>query len=126
MVVKDEQLSVLSLPGRDLRLVIDPKTAGTGNITVIITEIPPGCELPVHTHKVGEEIMHFLAGTAETECDGEKIVVKPGDTFDVPEGATHTVRNVGSDTVRMFCVFNPPIDTTPFAKAAQEAGAAQK
>lgn len=119
MVVKYDSLSVLSLPGRDLRLAIDPKKAGSGNITVIVTEIPAGCELPVHTHEVGEEIMYFIQGAAETVCDDEVIVVNAGDIFDVPAGSVHTVRNVGTETVRMFCVFNPPIDTSNFYAQAK-------
>ena len=119
MVVKYDSLSVLNLPGRDLRLAIDPKKNGVGNITVIVTEIPAGSELPVHTHEDGEEIMYFIAGQAETVCDDEVIRVNPGDIFDVLPGSFHTVRNVGQETVRMFCVFNPPIGTDHFYAQAK-------
>ena len=119
MVIKYDSLSVLNLPGRDLRLAIDPKKAGKGNITVIVTEIPVGSELPVHTHADGEEIMYFIAGQAETVCDDEVIAVCPGDIFDVHAGSVHTVRNIGNETVRMFCVFNPPIDTSNFYAQAK-------
>ena len=118
MVVKFNSIPVLHLPGRDLRLTIDPEVKARDSITAIITEIAPGCELPVHKHDVGEETMYFAAGTADTVCDGEIIRVGVGDTFNVPAGSTHTVRNVGTETVRMFCVFNPPIDTSHFKTLA--------
>ncbi len=119
MVVKYDTLSVLNLPGRDLRLAIDPKKNGQGKITVIVTEIPKGSELPIHAHADGEEIMYFIAGHAETVCDDESIAVEPGDIFDVQPGSVHTVRNIGEETVRMFCVFNPPIDTSNFYAQAK-------
>lgn len=120
MVIHFDAIPVLHLPGRDLRVVLDPGKGTNTGVTAIITEIPAGAELPVHAHAIGEESMYFVSGMAETVCDGEAIVVKPGDTFTVPEGSVHTVRNVGQDVVRMFCVFSPAIDTAPFEKLAKK------
>jgi uncharacterized protein YaiE (UPF0345 family) len=55
----------------------------------------PGVEgPPLHSHAEGPERIEVIAGAFELIfADGERRVLRPGETFDVPAGCAHTFRN---------------------------------
>lgn len=72
-----------------------------------ILVVLPGQSHPKHLHKQKEETFTVLYGELETDCDGQKSVVRQGESMVVERGVNHSFRsNTG-------CVFEE-ISTTHF------------
>lgn len=57
-------------------------------------DFAPGASFPAHRHP-GEEIIYVIQGTIEYQVEGKPITVKAGEVLFVPNGASHSARNVG-------------------------------
>jgi quercetin dioxygenase-like cupin family protein len=78
----DLQQHDLSIPGREA--------------IQVRVDIAPGVLAPRHTH-FGEEIIYVLEGTLLYEVDGKPpVTLKAGDVLFIPNGASHSAKNVGS------------------------------
>jgi uncharacterized cupin superfamily protein len=79
---------------------------GLTGIGFHIIEVEPGCETTeYHLHYHEDEAIFVLAGTATTEIGEESFAIKPGDFIGYRKGGkAHTIRNTGSETLRMIVV----------------------
>jgi quercetin dioxygenase-like cupin family protein len=77
---------------------------GTQSTAVVYIEIEPGRRLATHTDSA-EEILLFLAGTAEVTVGEERGRVVAGDMALVPSMEPHSIRNTGDETVRAVGFF---------------------
>lgn len=64
-----------------------------------------GAVLP-HYHDVAE-IIHLTKGRVKLLCNGEWKSYKAGDTFQVPAGVVHSVRNDDSEPTEQISIFLP-------------------
>jgi uncharacterized RmlC-like cupin family protein len=68
-----------------------------------LAELPPGTSIGSHTHAGSEEELYLiLAGTGEMSRNGEVFQVRPGDLIRNPPCGTHSLRNTGSDALKIF------------------------
>lgn len=56
--------------------------------TVAIVRLKKGCIVPQHSHEP-EQITSILEGALEFEIDGQKIVLKKGETMIIPPNVPH-------------------------------------
>lgn len=110
-----------------------------GRFCLIDMHIPPGGGPPPHRHDF-EETFTVLEGELETTCRGDKVLVRAGETVNIPANAPHQFRNSSSQPVRMLCICSPagqeeffleigvsvPTRTTPPPQLDQAAQAAFK
>jgi mannose-6-phosphate isomerase-like protein (cupin superfamily) len=76
-----------------------------------LAELPPGTSIGPHTHAHSEEEFYLiLAGTGRMSRNGEVFEVRAGDLIRNPPGGTHSLRNAGSEPLRIF-VFE--LEVTP-------------
>ena len=61
-------------------------------------DYPPGTHFPPHTHGV-DKIDAVLVGEFRISMGGRSVVLKAGDSIQVPCGETHAAEVVGSETV---------------------------
>lgn len=62
--------------------------------------VPPGAGLPMHSHRYKPEVLYFLQGHISGQTNGGKIeTYGPGDVLIEDETMTHTLVNLGSETV---------------------------
>lgn len=59
--------------------------------------VDPGCRLSYQTHQHRSEHWVVVVGTATCTIDGRVIIVGPGATVDVPQGAKHRLANEGAE-----------------------------
>ena len=83
----------------------------TGNDTagpfcLIDMHIPPGGGPPPHRHDF-EETFTVLEGELEATFRGTKMVLRAGDTINIPANAPHQFRNTSTKAVRMLCICAP-------------------
>ena len=68
--------------------------------------LPVGASIGFHRHEGEEEVFYVLSGAAEMDDDGEKVVLRPGDTILTGGGAGHAVKSVGDEPLEMLAVIS--------------------
>jgi len=102
---------------RVLRVLMSPEVTGTGNLTLLVSLISPHSSTGLHAHDV-DEFMYIVTGRGESHCGGERSEVQSDVLFYAPSKVEHEVRNTGDETMKLFCVFNPPMKPRGFFEEA--------
>jgi quercetin dioxygenase-like cupin family protein len=77
------------------------------NVTCLLVRIPPGKDIPEHTHSEQVDILYPLQGEAEMYVDGAgTFPLKPGIVVIVPTGTKHGISNV-TEELLVYDVFQP-------------------
>jgi mannose-6-phosphate isomerase-like protein (cupin superfamily) len=66
--------------------------------------LEPGCSIGEHAHVGEDEIYYIISGTGRVCDNGEWITVTAGDAVLTGKGASHSVENIGEDTLKIFAV----------------------
>lgn len=98
----------------------DPEITET-NFSIHMTEWEPGCEIDMHHHDPGMEAMYCISGQGIVTVDGEQHPFLPGSMIVAPTGIDHKIQNTGTETLRVFCVFSPPVTGKFLQDRAMEA-----
>ena len=91
------------------------------NFSCHITEWEPGCEIDLHQHPAGMEAMYCMTGAGTCSINGEEKPFTPGCLIVAPPGIMHQIRNTGTEMLRVFCVFSPPVTGAALKQRAMEA-----
>jgi len=78
-----------------------------GRYALIDMHIPPGGGPPPHRHDF-EEMFHVLEGHFEVTFRGERTVIGPGETINIPARAPHFFHNSSDADARVLCMIPPP------------------
>jgi mannose-6-phosphate isomerase-like protein (cupin superfamily) len=76
---------------------------GSSQLCVFEQWVAPGNGAPTHLHPV-EEVLTVREGEAEMWLDGERIIVKAGQSLIVPARRLHGFRNCGAETLHLHAV----------------------
>lgn len=77
-----------------------------GRFCLIDMHIPPRGGPPPHRHDF-EETFILLEGEIEATFRGERLLVRAGDTVNIPANAPHQFHNASAKPVRMLCICAP-------------------
>lgn len=77
-----------------------------GRFCLIDMHVPPGGGPPPHRHDF-EETFIVLEGELEATFRGNQMVVRAGETINIPANAPHRFRNSSTKDVRMLCICSP-------------------
>ena len=70
-------------------------------------ELEPGASIGFHEHDKEEEMFVVLSGKALIDDNGQEVEVTVGDTILTGNGAGHSVKSLGPDTLKMLAVIVP-------------------
>ena len=101
----DQSLPHIGLVG-DTYTITVPGDQTDGRFCVIDMHIPPGGGPPPHRHDF-EETFILLEGEMEATFRGKKLMVRAGDTLNIPSNAPHQFHNASTGPVRMLCICSP-------------------
>lgn len=102
---EDASLPHIGLVGNTYTITVSgAETAG--RFCVIDMHIPPGGGPPPHRHDF-EETFILLEGELEASFRGKQMIVKAGDTINIPANAPHRVQNISSNATRLLCICSP-------------------
>ncbi len=76
--------------------------------SILRERIGPKGHIKPHYHSV-VEIIHITVGQVELLCNGEWIPYSAGDTFLVPKGVVHSVRNLTDEATEQISIFLPAV-----------------
>jgi quercetin dioxygenase-like cupin family protein len=77
-----------------------------GRYCLIDMHIPPGGGPPPHRHNF-EESFTVLEGEIEATFRGQRLVVRAGETVNIPANAPHSFTNASKDPARLLCICSP-------------------
>lgn len=81
--------------GYKYQSLVSPDTRGQGMEPFLISFDPKASATVTATTHEGEEFIHVLTGTLEVEYDGEKHLLKKGDSLYIDSSRPHAVRGIG-------------------------------
>ncbi|ADL12473.1 cupin domain-containing protein [Acetohalobium arabaticum] len=116
MVINIKDVPGVKVPApnnRVLKTLMCPELDNCDEHTILISIIESDSSTGVHTHEAAE-YMYVATGRGEavTIEDGEEVVepIEPDCLIYAPEGVEHDVRNLGDETLKLFCVYTPAIE----------------
>jgi mannose-6-phosphate isomerase-like protein (cupin superfamily) len=68
--------------------------------------LEPGASIGNHAHESEEEIYYILNGKGLVIDNGEPIEVYEGDAVLTRDGASHSIENIGTETLEFMAVIN--------------------
>ena len=70
-------------------------------------ELEPGASIGFHRHDKEEEMFIVLAGKALVDDNGTQVEVSAGDTILTGNGAGHSVKSLGPETLQLMAIIVP-------------------
>jgi quercetin dioxygenase-like cupin family protein len=104
------------LLGTHVQILAD-RAATDGRYDLIEGTFLPGVATPLHRHTTYSEHLYVLEGEFTVHTETTTVVLKPCDSFHIPQGVAHTVVS-GPAGARGLVVASP----SGFARLIQEAG----
>lgn len=102
---EDPDLPHIGLVGDTYTILLTGKDTA-GRYCLIDMHVPP-CGGPApHRHDF-EEMFSILEGEIEVTFRGEKLVVRAGETINIPANAPHFFHNESERPARMLCMCSP-------------------
>ncbi|MEM7103345.1 MAG: cupin domain-containing protein [Bacteroidota bacterium] len=89
------------------------KTAADTNgayVEYILTLPNSGEGPPPHRHILQSELFETIEGQLGLMCEGDELVLQPGESFTVPKNALHSCYAIGDEPTRCRVVFEPALN----------------
>jgi mannose-6-phosphate isomerase-like protein (cupin superfamily) len=93
--------------GSEIRELLAYRNSCIRKQSLAEARLPVGAQTTLHYHPQTEEIYYILTGTGQMTIGGVGQLVGPGDAIAIPPGLTHTIRNVGTETLIFLCCCAP-------------------
>ena len=74
---------------------------------LVLMSIAPHDEIPQEVHTV-DQIFTFVQGHGEAILNGTIVSFKEDDILVVPAGTTHTIKNSGTEPLKLYTLYAPP------------------
>jgi quercetin dioxygenase-like cupin family protein len=114
---EDQALPHIGLVGDTYTILVTGQDTD-GKYTLIDMHVPPGGGPPPHRHDF-EEMFTVLDGEVLATFRGQTIVVRAGDTINVPANAPHSFTNASDTPSRLLCMCAPAGQEEFFALVGQ-------
>jgi quercetin dioxygenase-like cupin family protein len=101
-----ESVRHVAVAGDTYSILLTGKDTG-GQYCLIDMHVPPGGGPPPHRHDF-EEAFTVLEGEIEATFRGEKVVMRTGETVNIPANAPHGFQNASTKAARLLCLCSPP------------------
>ncbi len=91
------------------------KVTGSESLSVVYFELEPGYNLGTHTDSA-EEVVLILEGTGEAEVGDQTSQLSKGEMALIPIMVPHTIRNTGTDTLKVVGFFSSSSVVSTFSE----------
>ena len=102
---EDQNLPHIALAGDTYTILLSGESTA-GRYCLIDMLVPPGGGPPPHRHDF-EEMFAVSEGEIEVTFRGSQMILRAGETANIPANAPHSFRNVSPRTARLLCFCSP-------------------
>jgi quercetin dioxygenase-like cupin family protein len=114
-LIREQDVEEAALPGRRLRWLLTPDSAGAKHLSMCSIRVAPGESVrPAHSHPNGEEAIYIIRGCGRVLVDGEVAEVGEGTAVLFPRGSVHMLQNTSAEEMKVVCFFAPPSDLSTY------------
>ena len=96
-----------TLPGIRIQALQDSGVSPPASVSMV--QVEPAGEIVPHLHADRHETAIILSGSAVLTLPSGDHLLSPGDGVTVPPGVTHSLRNTGTEPVRILAFHIPPL-----------------
>ena len=109
VVQKDEGEYLVSGRRRaPMRIKIDSRRAAGATMSMLMSEVAPAANIPVHLHRNEDELIFIHTGEGIVTLGDRRIPTKAGAVLYAPKNVWHGVENTGSETLTWCAIYSPP------------------
>lgn len=113
LVVNRNVAKIINTPhGSEIRPLVDRTTSAIEKCSLAEEILPVGAEVGRHFHKETEEIYYILSGAGEMTVGDEIRSVSAGDAVFIPRNHVHTLKNTGTEPIKLLLVCGAAHDFT--------------
>lgn len=81
----------------------------TSDNQLVLMSLKPGEEIGAEVHEKTAQFLRFESGNGKCVVGGKEYAVKNGDSVIIPEGVKHNVINTGSEELKLYTLYSPPV-----------------
>ncbi len=105
LIINRNNANIIDTPhGSQIRPLMDRTTSGIQKCSLAEEVLPPGAAVGRHFHRQTEEVYYILSGTGEMTVGDETAEVSAGDAVYIPVENVHTLKNTGSEPMKILLV----------------------
>lgn len=105
LIINRNNTKIIETPHKsEIRPLIDRTTSAIEKCSLAEEILPIDAVVGRHFHRETEEIYYVLTGVGEMTIDEEKQIVSAGDAIFIPRKAVHSLKNTGSEPIRLLLV----------------------
>jgi len=93
--------------GSEIRPLIDRTTSEVTQCSLAEETLPAGGAVTPHRHRQIEEIYYVVSGRGLMTVGDETQEVEAGDAIYIPRGHRHTLKNTGTEPIKLILVCGP-------------------
>jgi len=94
-----------SIPSQEVTTGLHRRFITASRMTIARLEMKKGCSVPSHSHD-NEQVTLVLSGALKFDVAGKEIIVRAGETLELPPHVPHAVVDVLEDS-QVIDVFSP-------------------
>ena len=107
--VRQGDVNLLALPGREWGLLLGPDNVAARNLTLGYAIFPSGSAPAGHVHPVEEEMIYVLSGRGRLIAPDIVVELQPGVAVYIPSGVEHATVAGDGEPLQLITVFSPPV-----------------
>ena len=77
------------------------------DLSVIQERVPPGQAEVMHYHERARQLFFILRGTAVMQFETHAVILRTGDSLEIPPGTRHQFKNESAEDVEFLVVSAP-------------------
>jgi mannose-6-phosphate isomerase-like protein (cupin superfamily) len=77
-------------------------------MSMVISEVSPGANIPIHLHRNEDELIFIHTGTGIVTLGDGQVPSSAGAVLYAPKGIWHGIENTGSDVLTWCAIWSPP------------------
>jgi mannose-6-phosphate isomerase-like protein (cupin superfamily) len=105
LIVNRNEAKIINTPhGSEIRPLVDRTTSAIEKCSLAEEILPVGAAVGRHFHKETEEIYYILSGAGEMTVGEETREVSAGDAVFIPRNHVHTLKNTGTEPIKLLLV----------------------
>ena len=104
----DGELLISGRRRAPMRIKVDSRSAVGATMSMLVSQVFPGANIPVHLHRNEDELIFIHSGSGIVTLGDTRVPVTPGAVLYGARNIWHGVENTGADVLVWCAIYSPP------------------